>query len=800
MTTPTSRRCAYALSTLFGLPDTPAATAVWVSSTDSAAIARSESTKRQAIRPDVHRSNCGRIGALGGSHILTGVRLVPRSFPGRLAAVVAVGVVLRAIYLFTIARHVVGIGDWWFYHWQAQSIAQGHGFIEPWVLLGTGQYRPSAIHPPLYPLVLSGFYKLGLHSTLAQRSLGLGFGAITMVLVGLLGRRVGGAKLGLLAAGVYAVYPVMIAADGNLMSETLYGALIAGMLLAAVAVLDRPTWRRAALLGALIALAALTRTEALFFLPFLVLPVAWRAQPTWRGRGGLVLAAGLGCVVVLAPWTIRNENVFGRFVLISTNDATVIAGANCDRPITARTSAAGTSPARRRSRRRTRPPRRRSGASRGSTTPRTISPVCRSSWLMRELRVWDLWQPRRQAKAFSEGVQTDVAQLGVAAYYALMLLAIPGLLLLRRRARPLLLVLLSPAARRDRLDSDRVRRAPPAVFVRDPADGARGGGDRQHPGAARSATPQQQPLAPPLLRARGRMTRLGWRRALIAIALGGLVLRVIYAYVIVRSKSLNGDALEFQLQANLLADGHGYIQPFTWQLAHIARPTADKPPVYPSLEALISLFGGRSWGWHDLVDILAGTATIVVTGLLGRRVGGERLGLIAAGLAAVYPLLIAADGSLRSESVFALLVTLALLQALRLRETPSVEERRAPRRDHRARDAHPLRGAAARRPAAVRPCRPAPWPRDRRGVRARAAAVVRALLDRVRSAGAALDERRRAAGGGELRPDVLRRADRPMDLQLHPAAEVDERGAGARTNCATSACATRAITPAACRS
>ena len=82
---------------------------------------------------------------------------MPRSFPGRLAAVVAVGVVLRAIYLFAIARHVVGIGDWWFYHWQAQSIAQGHGFIEPWVLLGTGQYRPSAIHPPLYPLVLSGF-------------------------------------------------------------------------------------------------------------------------------------------------------------------------------------------------------------------------------------------------------------------------------------------------------------------------------------------------------------------------------------------------------------------------------------------------------------------------------------------------------------------------------------------------------------------------------------------------------------------------------------------------------------------
>jgi 4-amino-4-deoxy-L-arabinose transferase-like glycosyltransferase len=168
------------------------------------------------------------------------------------------------------------------------------------------------------------------------------------------------------------------------------------------------------------------------------------------------------------------------------------------------------------------------------------------------------------------------------------------------------------------------------------------------------------------------MSRLGWRRALIGIALGGLVLRVIYAYVIVKSKPLNGDALEFHLQANLLADGHGYIQPFIWASRHVAQPTADKPPVYPSLEALLSLFGGRSWGWHDLVGILAGTATIVVTGLLGRRVGGERLGLIAAALTAVYPLLIAADGSLRSESVFALLVTLALLQTLRLRETPSV--------------------------------------------------------------------------------------------------------------------------------
>lgn len=163
-----------------------------------------------------------------------------------------------------------------------------------------------------------------------------------------------------------------------------------------------------------------------------------------------------------------------------------------------------------------------------------------------------------------------------------------------------------------------------------------------------------------------------FRGVLVAIAMGGLVLRLIYAYAIVKSRPLLGDALEFQQTANLLADGHGYIQPALWEFSHLARPTADKPPVYPFLEAFVSLLGGRTWAWHDLVDVVAGTLTVGVVGLIGRRVGGARVGVLAAGLAAVYPLLIAADGSLRSEPVFALLVTVALLAVLRLRDSPSL--------------------------------------------------------------------------------------------------------------------------------
>jgi 4-amino-4-deoxy-L-arabinose transferase-like glycosyltransferase len=370
-------------------------------------------------------------------------RVRPSTFAGRLTAVAALGLVLRAAYLYGPARHVVGIGDWWFYHWQPGLIVNGHGFSDPWQVLASHQYRPSAAHPPLYSILLSGLYVLGGHGTLVQRSLGLILGTLTLVLVGLLGRRVGGERLGVVAALLYAVYPVMIAVDGDLMSEVLYGPLIAGMLLAAFALHDRPTVRRALVLGAVIGLAALTRTEALLFLPFLLVPVAWRARAS--GRATLAGVGILACVVVIAPWLIRNEIAFGRFVLISTNNQTVIAGANCAHTyhgvnmggwditcIARRTKSNEAAQA---------AIWQHDGLSYASHHLGRLPAVI----LLRELRVWDLWQPRRQARTFAEGQQIDVAEAGVAAFWLFALVATAGVLALRRRP-PALLILLAPAA------------------------------------------------------------------------------------------------------------------------------------------------------------------------------------------------------------------------------------------------------------------------------------------------------------------------------------------------------------------
>ena len=84
-----------------------------------------------------------------------------RRFAVRLAGIVLAGVALRTVYLLTVGRDVTGIGDWWFYHWTANDLADGHFYVEPFRLRFDHKTLPSAGHPPLYPLLLSPISWLG---------------------------------------------------------------------------------------------------------------------------------------------------------------------------------------------------------------------------------------------------------------------------------------------------------------------------------------------------------------------------------------------------------------------------------------------------------------------------------------------------------------------------------------------------------------------------------------------------------------------------------------------------------------
>ena len=232
----------------------------------------------------------------------------PGSF-GRGLGAVALGAFAVRLVAALGARDNLVQGDAMVFHQVADHLASGDGFVQAF------RDAPTAEHPPGWEVVLAAADLAGLNGYLGHRLLGAAIGTVTVVLIGLLARRVSGPAAGLLAAAIAAVYPMLWAADVSLMSETLYGALVVAALLAAHA-------DRAALLGLLLGLAALTRGEALVLLPLLAVPLFWRR---WRE----LATAFAVFVVVLAPWTIRNLATFEKPVLISGNANGIWVGANC---------------------------------------------------------------------------------------------------------------------------------------------------------------------------------------------------------------------------------------------------------------------------------------------------------------------------------------------------------------------------------------------------------------------------------------------------------------------------------------
>lgn len=141
-------------------------------------------------------------------------------------------------------------------------------------------------------------------------------GAIGVWLLGAIAWRVGGERMGVIAAAIGAVYPPLVWICAYALSEALFATLALACVWWLMPALDTPSspdadWRRVAIGGALVGLAVLTRPAMLFFLPFALL-LGWRVRPA-------VAAALLaGTLAVVLPWTARNAVVYGRFVLVAS--------------------------------------------------------------------------------------------------------------------------------------------------------------------------------------------------------------------------------------------------------------------------------------------------------------------------------------------------------------------------------------------------------------------------------------------------------------------------------------------------
>ncbi len=238
-------------------------------------------------------------------------------------AAVAVGLLVRLLFALGYWVGKPLTHDEQEYLQLARNVASGRGFA----------YDPPAQdapvverfgRAPLYPLVLAGVARVASPGGFltAIRVFQSALGAVAVLLLALVARRVAGERAGAVAAWIAALYPPLVWMPAYVFSESLYVPLAFANVLAMMRFVDvardntdaNPSARGWPLVwcGILGGLAALTRPAHLLFLLIVGLWLLLKGHVRWA----MLIAAG--ALLVIAPWTVRNLREHGRLVLIAS--------------------------------------------------------------------------------------------------------------------------------------------------------------------------------------------------------------------------------------------------------------------------------------------------------------------------------------------------------------------------------------------------------------------------------------------------------------------------------------------------
>ena len=217
------------------------------------------------------------------------------------------------------------LNDSIYYTAQAKQLAQGVWFREVFV------DQPGAEHGPLTSVLMAPVSWVSYPEPW-QRLVTVVCGVATIVVLAAVALRVGGQRAAIAAAWIASLYPNLWMNDGLIMAESVSTLCVSAMVLAGLRWRERPSIRRACVLGVVLGLATLARSELALALPLVGVWCLWcvwperRERHAWQGPLLVMVVAG----VTLAPWVTFNLLRFERPVLLTTNDGTTLRGTYCD--------------------------------------------------------------------------------------------------------------------------------------------------------------------------------------------------------------------------------------------------------------------------------------------------------------------------------------------------------------------------------------------------------------------------------------------------------------------------------------
>lgn len=237
-----------------------------------------------------------------------------------LPRIVLLALALRGLWIAVCPNQPTS--DTFMYHDLAVHIAAGQGFIDQY-----GQAQ--GWWPVGYPMILAFFYRLIAPGPTVAHLANVVLGLMTVMGVHRLARDLFGERAGLAAALAVAVYPTLILYTTCIAAENAVLPAVAWLawMFARIGSSVRPRWGLTAAAGLLLGAATYIRPTMLLLLlglPALGLLRKGRV-PRWHPVHVLGRAAVVGAValLLLVPWGVRNQHLFGKFSLVSLN-----AGAN----------------------------------------------------------------------------------------------------------------------------------------------------------------------------------------------------------------------------------------------------------------------------------------------------------------------------------------------------------------------------------------------------------------------------------------------------------------------------------------
>lgn len=195
----------------------------------------------------------------------------------------------------------------------------GYDYLAVELLRGSFFQWPA--RTPVYPMFLAACYAVFGHSYASVLYVQAFTAASSVPLTHAIGSRLLGTRVGLLAAGLVAMHPVLVLQATRLYTEAVFTPLLLLAILALLWAREQPSWTRLAPVGALLGVATLTRPTAVF-LPVIAMCLLPRGADV-RRRLAAVAACAIGAAAVITPWTYHNYRTYNAFLPLSVSNGFV---------------------------------------------------------------------------------------------------------------------------------------------------------------------------------------------------------------------------------------------------------------------------------------------------------------------------------------------------------------------------------------------------------------------------------------------------------------------------------------------